>query len=138
MAYDPATSQLVLFGGAQYAQWQDDTWIYETGRQIPVDHLHKYPAVAHPLHRGERPDLHRHRHRDIRAARDAVGRFLLHLRLCHLRWHVSYGSGAGTCTIDAGPAGKHTYLPAAQVTQRFTVSPALLSITASCSTAATT
>jgi quercetin dioxygenase-like cupin family protein len=29
MTYDPGTSQFILFGGAQYAQWQGDTWTYE-------------------------------------------------------------------------------------------------------------
>ena len=44
---------------------------------------------------------------------------------------VSYGNGAGTCIIDANQPGNSSYLPAAQVTQRFTISPAPLSITAS-------
>ena len=44
---------------------------------------------------------------------------------------VSYGNGAGTCIIDANQPGNDSYLPAAQVTQRFTISPAPLSITAS-------
>jgi len=44
---------------------------------------------------------------------------------------VSYGGGAGTCVIDANQPGNGSYLPAAQVTQRFTTSPAPLSITAS-------
>jgi len=44
---------------------------------------------------------------------------------------VSYGSGVGTCMIDANQPGNSSYQAAPQATQSFTVSPALLSIAAS-------
>ena len=33
MAYDPATSQLILFGGYRDDGWRADTWTYTGGRQ---------------------------------------------------------------------------------------------------------
>ena len=43
---------------------------------------------------------------------------------------VSYGSGAGTCIVDANQAGNTNYSAAAQVQQTFTIGKAALTITA--------
>ena len=131
VAYDPATAQFILFGGAQYAQWQDDTWTYEAGRQAQsITFTSTAPSAA----RYTGAD-------DQTYAATATATSGLPVTLsagssstsgCTISGGtVSYGGGAGTCIIDANQQGNGSYLPAAQVTQRFTVSPAPLSIAAS-------
>jgi MBG domain (YGX type)/Bacterial Ig-like domain (group 3) len=131
MAYDLATSQLVLFGGAQYAQWQDDTWTYEAGRQAQsITFTSTAPSSA--SYAGANDQTYA-------ATATATSGLPVTLSVdpsstsgCTISGGtVSYGSGAGTCVIDANQPGNSSYLPAAQVTQRFTISPAPLSITAS-------
>lgn len=131
MAYDPATAQLVLFGGAQYAQWQDDTWTYEAGRQAQsITFTTTAPSSASYTGANDQ---------SYTAAATATSGLPVTLSIdpsstssCTITaGAVSYGGNAGTCVIDANQPGNSSYLPAAQVTQRFTISPAPLSITAS-------
>jgi hypothetical protein len=131
MAYDLATAQLVLFGGTQFAHRQDDTWTYEAGRK-PQSVTFTSTPPSHARYRGADDQSYT-------ATATATSGLPVTLSAdpsstsgCALSGGtVSYGGGAGTCVIDASQPGNGSYLPAPRVTQRFTISPARLSITAS-------
>ena len=131
MAYDPATSQLILFGGYRDDGWRADTWTYTGGRQSQsITFSSTAPSSAR--YSGANDQTYT-------ATATATSGLPVTLSVdssstsgCAISGGtVSYGSGAGTCIIDASQPGNSSYLPAAQVTQRFTISPAPLSITAS-------
>ena len=131
MAYDPATSQLILFGGYRDDGWRADTWTYTGGRQSQsITFSSTAPSSAR--YSGANDQTYT-------ATATATSGLPVTLSVnssstsgCAISGGtVSYGSGAGTCIIDASQPGNDSYLPAAQVTQRFTISPAPLSITAS-------
>ena len=131
MAYDPAASQLVLFGGASIDGVVGDTWTYAGGRQSQSI---SFSSVAPSSARYSGAN-------DQTFTATAASTSGLPVTLsvnssstsgCAISGStVSYGNGAGTCIIDANQPGNSSYLPAAQATQRFTISPARLSITAS-------
>lgn len=131
VAYDAATSQFILFGGAQFAQWQDDTWTYEAGRQSQSITFTS-PPPSSASYSGANDQTYT-------ATATATSGLPVTLSVdssstsgCAISGGtVSYGGGAGACVIDANQPGNSAYLPAAQVSQRFTISPAPLSITAS-------
>jgi hypothetical protein len=131
MAYDPDTSQLILFGGYRNDGWRADTWAYTPGPQSQsINFSSTAPSSAR--YSGANDQTYT-------ATATATSGLPVTLSVdssstsgCAISGGaVSYGSGAGTCIIDANQPGNDSYLPAAQITQRFTISPAPLSITAS-------
>ena len=131
MAYDTAASQLVLFGGASNNGIVGDTWTYASGRQ-PQSITFSSTAPSSASYSGANDQAYT-------ATATATSELPVTLSVdssstsgCVISGGtVSYGSGAGTCIIDANQPGNSFYLPAAQVTQRFTISQTSLSITAS-------
>jgi len=131
MAYDPATSQLILFGGYNTSGLFADTWTYSGGRQSQsISFSSTAPSSAR--YSGANDQTYT-------ATATATSGLPVTLSVdssstsgCVISGGaLSYGNGAGTCIIDANQPGNDSYLPAAQVTQGFTISPAPLSITAS-------
>jgi hypothetical protein len=133
MAYDPATSQLVLVGGIGETGIFGDTWTYTAGQSQSITFSSTAPSPA--SYSGANNQAYA-------ASATATSGLPVTLSIdpastsaCAIFGNtISYGTGAGTCIIDANQPGNSSYLPAPQATQSFTVKPASLSVTASSAT----
>ena len=132
MAYDPATSQLVLFGGVGLGyQTLGDTWTYGPERESQSIAF-STAAPSSASYRGAS-------NRTYKAGASATSGLPVTLSIdsastsgCTISGDiVSYGGAAGTCIIVANQPGNSSYLPAPSVTQGFTIGPAPLSVIAS-------
>ena len=132
MAYDPAASQLVMFGGVDPGPL-GDTWTYNPGQE-PQSITFSTAAPSSTSYSGAN-------NRTYTASATATSGLPVALSIdsastsgCTISGDtVSYGGGVGTCIIDGNQPGNSSYLPAPSVTQSFRIRPAPLSIIASSS-----